>query len=98
MRFNSNGQTADKTLAVDIQYVATNITHAEEQPISRISATEGGIVVMLSEAVEQAQVSVFDVMGRLLMTQTGKGDMYLPLAPGMYIVRAGRQTQCVVVR
>lgn len=98
VRFNSNGQTVDKTLAVDIQYVATNITHAEEQPISRITATEGGIVVMLSEAVEQAQVSVFDVMGRLLMVQTGKGNMYLPLAQGVYIVRADRQTQCVVVR
>lgn len=98
VRFNSNGQIVDKTLAVDIQYVATNITHAEEQPISRITATENGIVVMLSEAVEQAQVSVFDVMGRLLMTQTGKGNMYLPLAQGVYIVRAGRQTQRVVVR
>lgn len=98
VRFNSNGQTVDKVLAVSIQYVATSITHAEEQPISRITATEGGIVVMLSEAVEQAQVSVFDVMGRLLMTQTGKGNMYLPLAQGVYIVRAGRQTQRVVVR
>lgn len=98
VRFNSNGQTMDKTLAVNIQYVATNITHAEEQPISRITTTEGGIVVMLSEAVEQAQVSVFDVMGRLLMAQTGKGNMYLPLAQGVYIVRAGRQTQRVVVR
>lgn len=98
VRFNSNGQTVDKTLAVDIQYVATSITYAEEQPISRITATEGGIVVMLSEAVEQAQLSVFDVAGRLLITQTGKGNMYLPLAQGLYIVRAGRQTQCVVVR
>ena len=86
VRFNSNGETLDRPLALTIRRTATDIP-AVETP-DGITPVSGGVRITFATA-QPTQVSVFNLTGQMLQSLTSTGELFLPLTQGTYIIRIG---------
>lgn len=94
VRFNSNGQTVDKTLSVNIQYTPTALT----EPDAAVSLHTEGNLLFVSGITQPAMVSVFDMTGRVVSATYATGDISLSLPQGVYIVRIGTRTHRIIIQ
>ena len=97
VRFNSNGQTVDKTLEVDIRHITSDIANADYQPLYRITSLSEGVLITVATA-KSTNINIFDLAGHLLHSLTATGDVYLPLSQGIYIVRIDNQTYRTIIQ
>lgn len=74
--------------------IPTSLTAAGSSDIL-ISATPGFILI---NGAEGESVSICTVEGTLLVVADGKDSMKVPAVPGVYVVKAGRTIQKVLVR
>lgn len=94
VRFNSNGQTMDKTLSVNIRYTPTALT----EPNATVSLHTEGNQLFISGITQPTAVTIFDMAGRTIRTQTATSDLVITLQQGVYIVRIGDQTKRIIIQ
>lgn len=86
VRFNSNGETLDRPLALTIRHTATDIPDVETPDC--ITPVSGGVRITFATA-QPTPVSVFNLTGQMLQSLTSTGELFLPLTQGTYIIRIG---------
>ncbi len=94
VRFNSNGKTADRTLAVNIRKDESAITNNYETTIRLL--TQGG-QLLISGVNQPTTVTVYDTLGRRVYVQTTNTDTSISLTQGIYIVHIGNQTHRIII-
>lgn len=95
VRFNSNGQTVDKDLAVRIVKDATT---SPLTPNTTVALYTQGNRLFFSGITQPATVTIFDMSGRTIHTQTATSDLVLTLPQGVYIVRIGNHSHRIVIQ
>lgn len=93
VRFNSNGKTVDKSLAVTIRRTST----ALDTPTMNIALRTQGNQLFITGITQQCEIGVFDMAGRTIHTQTASADLVLTLPQGIYMVRIGNRTYRTVI-
>ena len=93
VRFNSNGKTVDKSLAITIRRTST----ALDTPTMNIALRTQGNQLFITGITQQCEIGVFDMAGRTIHTQTASADLVLTLPQGIYMVRIGNRTYRTVI-
>lgn len=93
VRFNSNGKTVDKSLAVTIRRTTT----ALDTPTMNIALRTQGNQLFITGITQQCEIGVFDMAGRTIHTQTASADLVLTLPQDIYMVRIGNRTYRTVI-
>ncbi len=94
VRFNSNGKTVDRTLAVNIRKDDTAITNNYETTIRLLTQ---GSQLLISGVNQPTTITVYDTLGRMVYVQTTNTDTGITLTQGMYIVHIGDQTYRIII-
>ncbi len=94
VRFNSNGKTVDRTLAVNIRKDYTAITNNYETTIRLLTQ---GSQLLISGVNQPTTFTVYDTLGRMVYAQTTDTDTGITLTQGMYIVHVGNQTYRIII-
>ncbi len=89
----NHGESAPSAPA-DIDLVQTGIEDLTAAGI-KIVADKGAIIV---KGLSGEEVMVVDAAGRTLYTAAASGDLRIPVAPGIYIVKAGASTAKAIVK
>lgn len=94
VRFNSNGQTVDKTLTANIHCATTALT----TPNVNINLYTQGNQVLISGITQATEITVFDITGRMVSTACANADICLTLPQGVYIIRIGTQSYRTIIQ
>lgn len=93
VRFNSNGKTVDKTLAVALKSTATRLQ--DPNAAATLYAANGQLHI--AGIAQACEVSIFDATGRLVRTQQADGDLSITLPQGAYIIRIGNNIHKIII-
>lgn len=94
VRFNSNGETVDKTLTANIHCATTALT----TPNVNINLYTQGNQVLISGITQSTEITVFDMTGCIVSTMYATGDICLTLPQGVYIIRIGTQSYRTIIQ
>lgn len=95
VRFNSNGQTVDKDIAVRI--AIDDPTPLQDANTSVALYTQTGRLFVTGIA-QPCGIAIFDMAGQTVYSQTVSADLCITLPQGMYIVCIGNRSYRIVIR
>lgn len=95
VRFNSNGQLVDKDLSV---LIVKDVTTSPLTPNTAVALYTQGNRLFFSGITQPCDITIFDISGHTVRTQTATSDLVLTLPQGVYIVRIGNQSHRVVIQ